>query len=192
MCKERSRAGSSALFALKEISCAPFPRSCFWEFLLLVSCNQSQTQEANQSKIKVQSDEQVQLHQLDAFNLAIGLKRAIYDAGYAASGLRMPGFVGILTEPRRCGLAHCDYDKGQAARLGDLCRTRRQRTGPRLQRCGPTGLPDCEIKERPKGSFTFSAKSNASILAQKEKRSFSSDYTDGFPYIHRLGSVASR
>ena len=39
----------------------------------LAGCNKGQPQQAEQPKIKVQSEEQKQLHKLDAFNLAIGL-----------------------------------------------------------------------------------------------------------------------
>ena len=38
---------------------------------------------AQQAPIKVRGPDQERLHQLDAFNLAIALKRAIYDAGYS-------------------------------------------------------------------------------------------------------------
>ena len=42
--------------------------------LALSACNESATQPSNQTTIKVRSAEQDQLHKLDAFNLAIGLK----------------------------------------------------------------------------------------------------------------------
>ena len=50
-------------------------------FAALAACDNSTPQKA---PIKVTSPEQQQLHKLDAFNLAIGLKRAIYAAGYLA------------------------------------------------------------------------------------------------------------
>ena len=50
----------------------------------LAGCNQNQQQaQSNAPTIRVRSTEQEQLHKLDALNLAIGLKRAIYDAGYS-------------------------------------------------------------------------------------------------------------
>ena len=49
--------------------------------LATAACGDGQQQQ--QSKpIKVRGAEQDRLHQLDAFNLAVGLKHAIYDAGY--------------------------------------------------------------------------------------------------------------
>src|SRR3954447_12305055 len=61
--------------------------------LALAACNDSGPP-ANQTKIKVTSAEQQQLHQLDAINLAIGLKRAIYDAGYSCKRITDAGYVG--------------------------------------------------------------------------------------------------
>ena len=63
--------------------------------MALAACdNQSSTKQSSQPQIRVQSDEQKQLHQLDAFNLAIGLKRAIYDAGYHCKRVTDAGYVG--------------------------------------------------------------------------------------------------
>ena len=119
---------------------------------VLASCNQSQPQQTNQSAIKVQSDEQVQLHKLDAFNLAIGLKRAIYDAGYTCKRVTDAGFVGTYKN-LDMWMAHCVYDQGPARDWAIFA-------GPdgsaQVRDCRDipgTGLPDCQIKERPKGSF---------------------------------------
>ena len=60
------------------------------------------------------SAEQQQLHQLDAFNLAIGLKRAIYDAGYTCKRVTDAGFVGTWKN-LDMWMAHCVYDKGRRA-----------------------------------------------------------------------------
>ena len=121
--------------------------------LAVVSCNQSQTQQAHQSTIKVQSDEQVQLHKLDAFNLAIGLKRAIYDAGYSCKRVTDAGFVATYKN-LDMWMAHCVYDKGQARDWAIFA-------GPdgsaQVRDCRDvpgTGLPVCHIQERPKGSFS--------------------------------------
>lgn len=120
--------------------------------LSLASCNQSPHQEASQSAIKVQSAEQVQLHKLDAFNLAIGLKRAIYDAGYSCKRVTDAGFVATYKN-LDMWMAHCVYDQGQPRDWAIFA-------GPdgsaQVRDCRDvpgTGLPDCQIKERPKGSF---------------------------------------
>ena len=63
----------------------------------LAACNQQPA--ANQAQppaIKVRGPEQEQLHKLTALNLAIALKRAIYDAGYTCSRVTDAGFVGHL------------------------------------------------------------------------------------------------
>ena len=60
--------------------------------LVLAGCDQQPQQPVR--KIKVRSAEQNQLHQLDALNLAIALKRAIYDAGYTCKRVTNAGFVG--------------------------------------------------------------------------------------------------
>ena len=122
--------------------------------LALTACNQSSTQQANQPPIKVTSPEQQQLHQLDAFNLAIGLKRAIYDAGYTCKRITDAGFVGTW-ENLEQWTAHCVYDNGSSRDWAIFA-------GPdgsaQVRDCKDvvaTGLPACVIKQRPKGSFTF-------------------------------------
>jgi len=119
----------------------------------LAACNNDQPQ-APPKTIKVQSEEQKQLHQLDAFNLAIGLKHAIYDAGYTCKRITDAGFVGTWKN-NDMWMAHCVYDKG-AARDWALF------AGPagsaQVRDCKDitpdSGLPACKIAERPKGSFT--------------------------------------
>jgi hypothetical protein len=120
--------------------------------LALAACNGSQPQQ-NQTKIRVTSREQQQLHQLDAFNLAIGLKRAIYDAGYTCGRITDAGFVGTW-ENLDMWTAHCVYPKGAARDWAIFA-------GPdgsaQVRDCKDvpgSGLPDCVIKKRPKGSFT--------------------------------------
>ena len=86
-----------------------------------------------------QSDEQKQLHKLDAFNLAIGLKRAIYDAGYTCKRVTDAGFVGTYKNLDEW-MARCP-----GPRLGDLRRPGRKRAGTRLQgpaRIGPAAVRD--------------------------------------------------
>ena len=119
---------------------------------LLGACNKSQPQQA-QPTIRVRSEEQKQLHQLDAFNLAIGLKRAIYDAGYTCKRITDAGYVGTYKN-LDMWMAHCVYDKGASRDWAIFA-------GPdgsaQVRDCRDvpgTGLPDCAIKQRPKGSFS--------------------------------------
>lgn len=119
--------------------------------LSLAACSDSSTP-ANQQTIKVTSTEQQQLHKLDAFNLAIGLKRAIYDAGYTCKRVTDAGFVGTYKN-LDMWMAHCVYDKGSPRDWAIFA-------GPdgsaQVRDCRDvpgTGLPTCEIKQRPRGSF---------------------------------------
>ena len=118
----------------------------------LSACNNGE-QPTNQPVIRVQSNEQVQLHNLDAFNLAIGLKRAIYDAGYTCKRITDAGFVGTYKN-LDMWMAHCVYEKG-------IPRDWAVFAGPdgsaQVRDCRDvpgSGLPDCKIKQRPKGSFS--------------------------------------
>jgi hypothetical protein len=120
--------------------------------LSLVACNNSQSQQANQRTIEVRGAEQDQLHQLDAFNLAVGLKRAIYDAGYVCKRITDAGFVGTWQNLDEW-TAHCVYDNGSSRDWAIFA-------GPdgsaQVRDCKDvvaTGLPACMIKQRPKGSF---------------------------------------
>ena len=122
--------------------------------LALASCNNSQSQQAKEPNIRVVSEEQKQLHQLDAFNLAIGLKRAIYDAGYVCKRITDAGYVGIWQNLDEW-TAHCVYDNGTSRDWAIFA-------GPdgsaQVRDCKDvvaSGLPACVIKQRPKGSFTL-------------------------------------
>jgi hypothetical protein len=117
----------------------------------LAACDSGQPQ-SNQPVIKVRSSEQEQLHQLDAFKLAIGLKHAIYDAGYTCKRVTDAGFVGAYKN-LDMWMAHCVYEKGPPVDWAVFA-------GPdgsaQVRDCRDvpgTGLPTCEIKKRPKGSF---------------------------------------
>jgi len=115
--------------------------------LMPAGCNQPQ-QQANQPVIKVRSAEQERLHQLDAINLAIGLKHAIYDAGYICKRIDKAGFVG---EYKNLDMwtAHCTEGRDWAIFAGPD-------GGAQVRDCKDlpgTGLPDCVITKRPKGSF---------------------------------------
>jgi hypothetical protein len=122
--------------------------------LALAGCNNSSDQQAsaNLQQIKVTSDEQKQLHQLDAFNLAIALKRAIYDAGYTCKSVTDAGFVATY-ENLDMWTAHCTYDAG---RTRDWAVFAGPDGSAQVRDCKDvkaTGLPECAIKQRPKGSF---------------------------------------
>lgn len=121
--------------------------------LLLAACDNGQPQQSNQPTIKVRSKEQEQLHQLDAFNLAIGLKRAIYDAGYTCKRVTDAGFVGTWKN-LDMWMAHCEYEKGAPR---DWAIFAGPDGGAQVRDCRDIhpgdGLPACSIKERPKGSF---------------------------------------
>ena len=121
--------------------------------LALSACNSSEQQPAaNQTAIKVRSNEQEQLKKLDALNLAIALKHAIYDAGYTCKRITDAGFVGEYKN-LDMGMAHCVYEKGSPRDWAIFA-------GPdgsaQVRDCRDvpgSGLPTCEIKQRPKGSF---------------------------------------
>ena len=119
--------------------------------LATAACGDGQQQQ--QSKpIKVRGAEQDRLHQLDAFNLAVGLKHAIYDAGYTCKRIDNAGFVG---EYKNLDMwtAHCVYDRGSPRDWAIFA-------GPdgsaQVRDCKDipgSGLPDCVIKVKPKCSF---------------------------------------
>ena len=119
----------------------------------LGACNPSQNQQAqsNQPTIKVRSAEQNQLHTLNALNLAIGLKRAIYDAGYTCKTITDAGFVG---EYKNLDMWVASCTDGKQKRDWAIF------AGPdgsaQVRDCRDipgTGLPECVIKQRPKGNF---------------------------------------
>lgn len=120
--------------------------------LLLSACDQSPEQ-TNSPVIKVQSDEQKQLHQLDAFNLAIGLKHAIYDAGYTCKRVTDAGYVGTYKN-LDMWMAHCVYDQGTPRDWAIFAGPDGSAQVRDCKDVAATGLPDCKIKERPKGSFS--------------------------------------
>ena len=118
--------------------------------LALAACNEQPQQ--NQETIKVRSTEQEQLHKLDAYNLAVGLKRAIYDAGYTCKRVTDAGFVGTWKN-LDMWVAHCEYERGPSRDWAVFA-------GPdgsaQVRDCRDvpgSGLPNCAINQRPKGSF---------------------------------------
>ena len=130
-------------------------RSCSIALLLLslAACDDGQPQQTNQTTVRVRSSEQEQLHKLDAFNLAIGLKRAIYDAGYTCKQVTDAGFVGTWKN-LDMWMAHCEYEKGTPRDWAIFA-------GPdgsaQVRDCRDIHpgeeLPSCSIKQRPKGKF---------------------------------------
>ncbi|HET9813331.1 MAG TPA: hypothetical protein VFP57_06735 [Sphingomicrobium sp.] len=122
--------------------------------LLAAGCGQQQPAATNTTNqvIKVRSNEQDQLHRLDALNLAIALKRAIYDAGYSCKRITDAGFVAEYKN-LDMWVARCVYDKGSPRDWAIFA-------GPdgsaQVRDCKDvpgTGLPECAIRQRPKGSF---------------------------------------
>jgi hypothetical protein len=119
--------------------------------LALAGCGED-VPPTNQQAIKVRSQEQNQLHQLDAMNLAIGLKHAIYDSGYTCKRITDAGFVGEWKN-LDMWVAHCVYDRGPPV---DWAIFAGPDGGAQVRNCkdvDSTQLPKCEIKKRPKGSF---------------------------------------
>jgi hypothetical protein len=122
--------------------------------LALTACNNSgqQNAAANRTEIKVRSNEQEQLHKLDALNLAIALKHAIYDAGYSCKRITEAGFVGAYKN-LDMWMAHCVYEKGAPRDWAVFA-------GPdgsaQVRDCRDvpgSGLPQCAITQRPTGNF---------------------------------------
>ena len=120
--------------------------------IALAACNEQQAP-PNQRPIKVRSAEQDRLHQLDAFNLAVGLKHAIYDAGYSCKRIDNAGFVG---EYKNLDMwtAHCVYDNGSARDWAIFAGPDGSAQVRDCKDMAGTGLPECVIKVKPKGSFS--------------------------------------
>jgi hypothetical protein len=124
--------------------------------LALAACNNDQAQQPKMREIKVRSTEQNQLHQLDAINLAIALKRAIYGAGYTCKRVTDAGFVGEYKNVdmwvARCGERDWAVFAGPdgSAQVRDC----KDVVG--------TEVPECVIKRRPKGDFGGAEKPSAS------------------------------
>lgn len=120
--------------------------------LALAACNDQSQQPANTTAIKVRGPEQNRLHELNALDLAIALKRAIYDAGYTCKQVTDAGFVARYKN-LDMWMAHCEYEKGTPRDWAIFA-------GPdgsaQVRDCKDipgTGLPDCAITQRPKGKF---------------------------------------
>jgi len=119
--------------------------------LMLASCNQSQPQNPPQNQAQQPHSaigpEQEQLHQLDALNLAIALKRAIYDSGFSCRQIDKAGYVGPYKNLDEW-TAHCTNGRDWAIFAGPD-------GSAQVRDCADVarfGLPKCEIHEAPKGS----------------------------------------
>ena len=102
--------------------------------------------------IKVTSPEQQQLHKLDALNLAIALKRAIFDAGQTCTRVTDAGFAATY-QNLDMWVAKCAYENGATREFAVF-------TGPdgtaQVRDCAdidPKQIPACAIKQRPAGKF---------------------------------------
>ena len=119
--------------------------------LLTAACGQQPQREAasNQTQIKVRSAEQDQLHTLDAMNLAIALKRAIYGAGFTCRQVTDAGFIGEYKN-LDMWMARCSEGRDWAIFAGPdgSAQVRDCRDLP------GTGVPECKIVRRPEGSFS--------------------------------------
>ena len=118
----------------------------------LVACGEDMPQQTNQPRIKVRSAEQNQLHQLDAMNLAIGLKRAIYDAGYTCKRVTDAGFVGEWKN-LDMWVAKCVYEDRSTRDWAIFAGPDGSAQVRDCKDVDVTQLPKCEIKKRPTGTF---------------------------------------
>lgn len=116
--------------------------------LALGACgSNNDAKNTTQPQIKVQSDEQKQLKQLNAFNLAIGLKRAIYDAGYRCKRVTDAGYVGTYKNLDEW-MARCpDRDWAIFAGPDGSAQVRD------CKDLAGSELPPCVISKRPEGKF---------------------------------------
>ena len=113
--------------------------------LAVVACDGSAP--TNQPSIKVRSAEQDALHTLNALNLSIALKRAIYAAGYGCRRVTEAGFVAEY-ENLDMWTAKCEAREWAIFAGPDgTAQVRDCKDIP------GTGLPECKINKRPKGSF---------------------------------------
>ena len=114
----------------------------------LAGCDTGQAPQSNRTEIKVRSGEQDQLHTLDALNLAIALKRAIYAAGFTCKQITDAGFIGAY-ENLDMWMARCSGGRDWAVFAGPD-------GSAQVRDCKDlpgTGVPLCAIKRPPSGSF---------------------------------------
>jgi hypothetical protein len=121
-------------------------------FAALAACDDGAQQQTNRPPTRVRSTEQDELLKLNAMNLSIALKHAIYDAGYSCKRITDAGFVGAY-QNLDMWMAHCEYDNGATRDWAVFA-------GPdgsaQVRDCKDvvgSGLPLCAIKKRPSGKF---------------------------------------
>jgi hypothetical protein len=108
--------------------------------LMISGCGDDQPEQPAQP-IKVRGEAQEQLHQLNDLNRAIGLKRAIRDAGYRCQRVTRSGYVGEY-QNLDMWMANCDDQRDWAVFVGPD-------GSAQVRDCGDVeefGLPRCEIK----------------------------------------------
>lgn len=126
-----------------------FPAAFAFAALALSSCGDGGAPANQQTPIKVRGPEQDRLHQLDAFNLAIALKHAIYDAGFTCRRVTDGGFVGEY-ENLDMWTATCDDERQWAIFAGPD-------GSAQVRDCkdvAESGLPGCTVARKPKGNFS--------------------------------------
>jgi hypothetical protein len=116
----------------------------------LTACNEQPQQK--QTPIKVTGPEQQALHKLDAINLAIALKRAIYGAGYTCKTVTDAGFVATY-QNLDMWTAHCTYERFPARDWAIFAGADGSAQVRDCKDVAASGLPACKITKRPKGDF---------------------------------------
>jgi hypothetical protein len=117
--------------------------------LALAGCGeQPQQTPTKKAEIRVRAAEQDRLHQLEAINLAIALKRAIYGAGFRCQRVTDAGFIGTY-QNLDVWMASCSEGRDWAIFAGPD-------GSAQVRDCKDlpgTGVPECVIRKRPKGKF---------------------------------------
>jgi hypothetical protein len=116
----------------------------------LAGCNEQPQQK--QAPIKVTGPEQQALHKLDAINLAIALKRAIYSAGYTCKTITDAGFVAAY-QNLDMWTAHCKYDRSAERDWAIFAGPDGSAQVRDCKDVAAGGLPACKITKRPAGDF---------------------------------------
>ena len=120
-----------------------------WLGLLALAACDSGSAPANRTQaIEVRAPEQERLHTLDAFNLAIALKHAIYDAGFTCKQVTGGGFVAKY-ENLDMWTATCG-DKRQWAIFAGPDGSAQVRDCKDVE---ASGLPACKVSRQPEGRF---------------------------------------
>lgn len=110
--------------------------------LAISGCEDGQPEQSTQ-QIRVRGEAQEELHKLNPLNRAIGLKRAIRDAGYRCQRVTRSGFVGEY-ENLDMWMANCDDQRDWAVFVGPD-------GSAQVRDCNDVerfGLPRCDIKSK--------------------------------------------